>query len=266
MERHPRAMTAPARIPAPARTAVARFVLAAAFLGLGPGMPPARAAESAAARRPPAPPAPANPETGRIILQWDHLVDSNDRTFEDYSAFVSYKQSHFQLWQGEFTKGGEIGGFLRDHRKSTYSGLYRYREGLDHVVQLDTEQVLEKGFVLAGMVRGIRAIPDNPPDGRTLVQAGAGFDWYHGDYGFLSFRAIDDPRAARRWSFIASHRFQRTPAIFVQPGLIVRTDRSTGWFLQGKVHWFRWGVGKYDRFDFTDVDRTIYSAAVELTY
>lgn len=239
MERHPRGMKAAARA----------FAVAAA-VGFGLGALPTRAVA----------------ETGRIILQWDHLADSNDRTFEDYSALVSYKQSHFQLWQGEFTKGGEIGGFVRDRRKSTYAGMYRYRQGFDHVVQFDTEQVLKKGFVLAGMVRGIHAIPDNPPDDRDLIQVGTGFDWYHGDYNFLSFRAIDDPRAAGRWSFIASHRFQRTPANFVQPGVIVRTDRSTGWFLQGKIHWLRWGVGKYDRFDFTDVDRTIYSAAVELTY
>ena len=227
MERHPRAMTAPARIPAPARaagTAAARFVLAAAFLCLGPGMQPARAAEGAAAKRPTAPPAPANPETGRIILQRDHLVDSNDRTFEDDSAFVSYKQTHFQLWQGQFTKGGEIGGFLRDHRKSTYSGLYRYREGLDHVVQFDTEQVLKKGFVLAGMLRGIHVIPANTSGDRNMLQVAAGMDYYWGDYNFLSFRAVDDPRESGRWSFITSHRFQRDPASYVQPGVILRTD------------------------------------------
>jgi len=116
------------------------------------------------------------------------------------------------------------------------------------------------------MLRGIHVIPKNAPDGRDLLQIGAGVDYYWGDYNFLSMRAINDPRDSGRWSFITSHRFQRDPSFYVQPGVILRTDGSTGWFLQGKIRWFRWGAGRYDRFDFTEVDRTIYSAGVEVTY
>lgn len=214
---------------------------------------------------------------GKVILAWDHLEDSNDREFEDYWAFVSYKQFHVQVWSGEFTDGVELGGYLRDHRRSTYAGLYRFRDDFDHVLQFDTEQVLAKGWVLAAMLRGIRIIDfDEKKEEAALseerlgdeeqLQFGTGFDWYWGDYNFLSFRAISDPREGGRWSFITSHRFHHSEPIYVQPGFIIRTDRSTGWFLQGKIKAFRWLVGDFDRFDFTDVDRTIYSAGVELAF
>jgi hypothetical protein len=234
------------------------WVLASA-LALGAGVPCLGASGPADAGKPTAP-------QGRVIVQWDHLVDSNDRTFEDFWGFATYKQTHYQAWYGEFTKGAEVGGFLQDHRRSTYAGLYRYRKDFDHVVEFDTEQLLKKGFVLAGMLRGIHVIPDNAPDDQNMLQFGAGLDYYWGDYNFLSVRAVNDPRESGRWSFITSHRFQRDPAIYVQPGIILRTDGSTGWFLQGKYRWFRWGAGRYDRFDFTDVDRTIYSVGVELSY
>jgi len=249
---------------------MSRAWLVAWALTLGAGVLPIRAAgppaggkaAAAPARRDAAPPAPA----GRVILQWDHLVDTNDRTFEDFWGFATYKQTHYQAWYGEFTKGAEVGGYLKDHRRSTYAGLYRYRKDFDHVVQFDTEQVLKKGFVLAGMLRGIHVIPANAPGDRNMLQVAAGMDYYWGDYNFLSFRAVDDPRESGRWSFITSHRFQRDPASYVQPGLILRTDGSTGWFLQGKYRWLLLGAGRYDRFDFTDVSRTIYSAGVELNY
>ncbi len=231
----------------------------AVALASGAGVAPARAAAPDPAAKPAAPP-------GKVILQWDHLDDSNDNTFEDFWGFVSYRQTHVQAWYGDFTKGGEIGGYLKDHRRSTYAGLYRYRQDFDHVVQFDTEQILKKGFVAAGMLRGIQVIPDPAPGDRNMIQVGAGIDYYHGDYNFLSVRAINDPREGGRWSFVTSHRFQREPSFYVQPGIILRTDGSAGWFLQGKYKLFRWGAGKYDRFDFTDVDRTTYSAGIEWNY
>ena len=214
---------------------------------------------------------------GKVILMWEHLDDSNDQEFEDFSAFVSYKQSHFQVWSGEFTDGFQLGGYLRDRRRSTYSGLYRFRDDFDHVLQFDTEQVLGKGWVLPVMLRGISVIDhdekvlaaagtDERVGDKEQLQFGTGFDKYYGDWDFMSFRAISDPRAGGRWSFILSNRFHHSEPIYVQPGYIIRTDRSTGWFVQGKIKAFRWLIGDYDRFDYTDVDRTIVAAGVELTY
>jgi len=248
----------------PARTATFTLMLLAAFL-------PARAADPAPADTT-APPAKARPERsekgphGRAIVMWDHIIDSNDQTFEDFWGFMTYKQTHYQVWYGEFTKGAEAGGYVRDRRRSTYAGMYRYRQDFDHVVQFDTEQILTHGFVATGTLRGIHVIPDNAPDDQNMLQVGAGLDYYWGDYNFLSFRAVNDPRESGRWSFINSVRFQRHPAIWIQPGIILRTDNSTGWFLQAKYKYLLVGAGSYDRFDFTDVDRTIYSAGVEWTY
>lgn len=216
-------------------------------------------------------------QRGKAVVMWEHLEDSNGQEFEDFSAFVSYKQVHAQIWGGEYTDGFQFGGYLRDHRKSTYAGLYRYRDDFDHVVQFDTEQVLPKGFVLAGMARLIRItdfeakeqaalISGEEIGGETQIQVGAGFDRYWGDYNFLSFRAVNDSREAGRWSFIVSHRFQKDPGFYIQPGIILRTDGEQGWFLRGKIKMFVWSVGDFDRFDWADVDRTTYMAGVEIPF
>jgi hypothetical protein len=255
---------------APLGRAVSRAAAALLAVALGAGVPASaqaprpeeegRKAAPQARKRPPA------GKRGKAILTWEHLKDSDGREFEDFSAFVSYRQAYVQVWSGEFTDGAEIGGYVRDRRRSTYGGLYRFRDGFDHVLQFNTEQVLRNGFVAAGSLRAIRIIPDNVPGDRDQLQVGAGFDRYHGDYDFLSFRGVSDPREGGRWTFITSHRFHRGEEVYVQPGFIIRTDRSTGWFLQGKVRRFRWMVGDFARFDFTEVDRTVYSIGYEIPF
>jgi len=265
-----RSAAGPAR-PAPGATpepglALALGLALAVAAGIGPARAQAPAPEQRRDERREAQPEAARPPLGNVIIQWDHLDDSNDRNFEDFWAFGSYKQSHAQVWYGQYTKGVEVGGFLKDRRRSTYGGLYRYRQDFDHVVQFDTEQILKKGFVLAGMVRGIQVIPDDPTVDKHQVQFGAGFDYYWSDWNFASVRAISDPREGGRWSLIASNRFQWDPTFYVQPGVVVSTDNSTGWFLQGRYRLLRWGVGNYDRFDWTAVNRTVYSLGVEFSY
>ena len=260
MERHIQ-LTRRVRVLPWRTTLLAALACGAAIGSARAATPPTR--EDSRAK--PAPPAAAAPP-GKMIVQWDHIIDSNDNTFEDFWGYLSYRQMHVQAWYGDFTKGGEIGGFLRDHRRSTWSGFYRYRKDFDQVVEIDTEQILKKGFVLAALLRGIHVIPDNAPDAQNQLQYGSGFDYYWGDYDFMSFRAISDPRQGGRWSFIASTRLHRGETIYVQPGLVKHTDGSTGWFVQGKVKLFRWSAGKYNQFDWTEVDRTIYSAGLEWTY
>ena len=254
-------------LPLPLRKGSARATALALVLAMAASAGPVRAAGPGST---PAPPktkgAPAQDKPlGTVIIQWDHLVDSDDDTFEDFWGFLSYKQVHAQAWYGDFTKGGEVGGYLKDRRRSTYSALYRYRKDFDHVLQFDTEQILKNGFVAAGMLRNIH-IPDPATEDRHMIQVGAGMDYYWGDYNFLSVRAISDPREGGRWSFVTSHRFQKDLSFYIQPGIVLHTDGSAGWFLQGRYKYFRWGAGKYDRFDFTDVDRTVYSAGLEWTY
>src|SRR3989442_5332185 len=99
---------------------------------------------------------------------------------------------------------------------------------------MDAEQIHKMGFELPALLRGIHGIPDNAPDAQNQLQYGSGLDYYWGDYDFLSFRAISDPRQGGRWSFIASTRLHRGETIYFQPGLVKHTDGSTGSVLQGK--------------------------------
>ncbi|MFQ5876331.1 MAG: hypothetical protein ACE5JH_01375 [Acidobacteriota bacterium] len=214
---------------------------------------------------------------GRAIGMWERFEDSNDRQFDQFSGFLAYKQSHAQVWSGDYFDGFEIGGYLRDSRRSTYAALYRFRDEFDHILQFDVEQVAPRGFVVAGSLRLIDIIHHDEKQREAAVtgeavgddfqaQFGAGFDWYWGDYNFLSFRAISDPREGGRWSFVTTHRFSRTETIYVQPAVILRTDGSASWFVRGQYRHVLVVVGKFDEFDFTDVDRTIYSAAFEIRF
>jgi len=85
------------RLP-PARAAL--LAVLGTALALGAAMAPARAATPPAggeARATPARPAASAPP-GKAIVQWDHIIDSNDRTFEDFWGFQPYKQTHHQAW------------------------------------------------------------------------------------------------------------------------------------------------------------------------
>jgi len=222
---------------------------------------------------------------GKVILMWEHIEDQNDkagragdRDFEDFSAFVSYKQMHFQLWAGasESADGVEIGGYLRDRRRSTYGGLYRFREDASHAVEFDTAQVLGKGWVYTAMLRGIHLLhyddvvaaagANERVGDKNQLQFGTGFYYYWGDYNFLTARAVTDPRASGRWTFTTSTRLHGSENIYADLGWIIRTDRATGWFLGGKLNYFRWHIGHSNRFDWTDFDRTVLSAGVEIPF
>ena len=262
---------------------------AAALLGLALLVPPAAAPALAAENPPSARPSdsrgttaaavPSGPRTGEGGKEalppgkrgrwggwWDHYEDSDDQTFDDFSVFGVYKQVYGQVWSGDYTDGFEIGGFLRDSRRSTYGGFYRFRDDFDHVVQLETAQVLGHGLVGVASVRFIRVIPDDPDIDRNQVQYGAGFDWYHGDYDFLTFRAISDPRESGRYTFVLSHRFYLREWLYLEPAIAPRTDGSTNWFLRGKVKYFVWLVGDFNQFDFTDIDRRQVSLGIEIPF
>jgi len=258
----------------------------AGILALAPGAVPAHAAEPAAADRPAdrrstasgaAPAAGSQDEVsedfawpagkrGRWGGWYDHYEDSNDQKYDDFSVFGVYKQMYAQVWVGDYTDGFEIGGYLRDHRRSTYGGFYRYRQDYDNVLQLETAQVLPKGFVAVGSVRFIRVIPDDAEGDKNQVQYGAGFDWYHGDYDFLTFRAISDPRVGGRWTFLLSHRFYLREWCYFEPAIMPRTDGATNWFLRGKVKYFVWLIGDFNQFDFSDIERQQVSIGIEIPF
>jgi hypothetical protein len=209
---------------------------------------------------------PADAEAPRaraeLIAQVEYIEDSTGRSFWDPSVFVSYRQAHAQLWAGEFTKGVEVGGYVPDRRRSTYAAFYRYRDDFDHVIDVSTEQLVGSGFVAYAGLRYIRVL-DEAAEDRDLLQPTLGFDKYYGDYHFFSARVIRDPREDHELTFVLANRFARAAGRWLTLGVVPRTDGSTGWFVQGRWKIWRAGVGRFDRFDFTDIDRTVFNVGVQ---
>ncbi|NIM04903.1 MAG: hypothetical protein GTO55_03025 [Armatimonadetes bacterium] len=206
-------------------------------------------------------PAYAQDPPPRLILQHEYIRESGGRDFHDPSIFYFKNRFHAQVWLGEFTKGVEVGGYDKDKRGSAYSAFYRFRDGFDHILQVETEQITgTTGYVLALGARYIRVIPD--VGARNMVQFHVGADKYYGDYNFASLRAISDPRRSGRWTFVLSNRFA-TEDSYVTLGVVPRTDGEVGYFMQAKQENLRFGVGHYSRFDFTQRNRTIYNLGWE---
>jgi hypothetical protein len=201
----------------------------------------------------------------RLIAQVEYLEDSTGRTYWDPSVFFSRGQAHVQAWFGEFTTGVEIGGFLRDSRRSTYAAFYRYRDDFDQVVDVSTEQLLGDGFVGYVGLRYIR-VEDEAAADRDLLQPAIGLDKYYGDYHFFSARVYRDPREEHELTVVLANRVSNAPRRWLTLGLVPRTDGSTGWFVQGRWDIWRAGVGRYDRYDFTDFDRTVVNVGVEIDF
>jgi hypothetical protein len=214
---------------------------------------------------PPAPEKARERERAPVLLlpMVDYIEDSDGDTFWDPSVFAAWKNLAAQVWYGEFTKGLQFGGFLRDKRRSTYGGWYRFRHDFDHTVELNTEQVVGRGFVVAGALRFIRVIPEDVVEDRSLLEPRVGFDKYYRSYSFFSFRAIRDPRFDGEYVFVISNRFALKDK-WLTAGIVPRTDGELGWFVMGKWRWVRVGYGNYNRFDFTGIDRKIFTVGVEL--
>jgi len=203
--------------------------------------------------------AQASPE--RLILQHEFIRESGDREYNDPSIFYSRGPFHTQVWFGEFTKGVEFGGYVKDRRGSSYSAFYRFRDDFDHVLQVETEQITgTKGVVLVAAVRYIRVIPED--GARNMFQFQLGADKYYGDYNFASLRAISDPRFSDKWTFVLSNRWASEDS-YLTAGIVPRTDGEVGYFLQAKCKHLLLGVGRYARFDFTERNRTTYNLGWE---
>ncbi len=200
----------------------------------------------------------------KVIAQYEYIAESDGDTFDDPSLFLAYTPAHAQIWSGEFTLGAEIGGFLRDSRRSTYAAFYRFREDFDQVIEVSTEQLAGRGVVLFAGVRFIHA-EDEAAEDRDMWEPRVGFDKYYGNYNFVSFRAVRDPRKSGRYSFVLANRFGARDW-YVTLGFVPRTDGDQGYFVQGKWRWLRAGFGRYNQFDFTDIDRTVFNVGLEWQY
>ena len=199
-----------------------------------------------------------------LVIQNEYIEDSNGNTYHDPSVFVAHGQSHLQVWLGQFTKGFELGHYFRDTRRSTYDVLYRFRDGFDHAIDLSTGQVLSRGFTGVATLRFIRVIPSDAED-RNLIQPSLGFDKYYGDYHFAGFRAVQDPTQRDRFTFVLLNRFAGHDR-HVSFGIAPRTDGEVGYMVDTRLKWFRAGFGRFNRFDYTALDRTTFTVGVEARF
>ncbi|MBI5746902.1 MAG: hypothetical protein HZA13_07855 [Nitrospirae bacterium] len=200
-----------------------------------------------------------------VTLVYDYIRDSNHKTFLDKSIRIDYGQAYAIGFLGNWQKGGEVGGYFLDYRKSSYGSYVRIRE-LDESYQLSTEQVLTKGYVAKLQVRYIHIDePEKPTDKKNLFVYGVGFDKYYGDYNYLSAMYYNDPRESGRFSLIISNTFA-TKNSYLRLGITPRSDRTVGYFAITKYHWVFFGYSFTRDFDFATFDRRAVTFGLQIPF
>lgn len=197
-----------------------------------------------------------------LRLEYNYIEDTNDRTFHDKSLRVDYKQAYVVGFLGNWQQGGEAGGYLKDSRRSAYSGYVRVRED-DQSYQLRTEQILKAGFV--GIVEGRFIHVDEvekPEDKDDLFVFGTGFDWYYGAYNFFSVMTFNDPREGGRYSAVISNTLGDKNK-HLRLGIVPRNDGTQGFFGLVRYHWLYAGYSFTREFDYTRYNRRVITLAVK---
>lgn len=200
-----------------------------------------------------------------VTLTGDVIEDSNDRTFLDKSIRIDYRQLHATGYLGNWQKGGEIGGYLLDRRRSAYDLFVRLREN-DRTVSIGTDQVLARGFVGKLQLRHVRIDEAEKPGDRTdLWVYGLGFDKYYGDYHYFTAVYYNDPREAGRFSVVMSNTFA-TPNGSLRLGVVPRSDGTRGYFASVKYRWLFLSYAYTREFDFATFDRRVFSLGVQMPF
>jgi len=205
-----------------------------------------------------APAAAAPGVLGAQLRYWDF---SNGNDLRDPIVYLDHGPWHLQLEYWDFERGDdqfrpEVGYTLRDARRSTYTLQWRHERDAERFWFM-TEQVVGSNLVLRGAV--------SPIVGRdeTLTVWEAGADLYFGSYSFVGATAVRDPRGDDRWVFPMRVRFADESNHWVQATVAPASERTIGWAFDAKWGWLRAGVERNNRFDFTDLDNTIFTLGVE---
>ena len=195
---------------------------------------------------------------------FDHLNDGN-RSLNDKSLRIDIDPLYGTVYLGDWQRGVEAGGYLRDHRRSTYSGSFRLREQ-DHSILLGTDQVLGLGFVGKLETRFIHVKEPDPPGSKSdLLVYGIGFDKYYGDYHYFTAVYYNDPRKSGRFSVVISHTFA-TLNNSLRIGVVPRSDGKWGYFGIAKYHWLYLGYSFTRDFDFSTFDRQAVSLGAQIPF
>ena len=191
---------------------------------------------------------------------------SNHDDLRDVLAYWMQGYFHVQLEYWDFldrdTKDRfrpEVGIHLRDRRRSVYTVQWRGEQHQDRF-WLGTDQVLS-----AHVVGRVEISPIVTSDSTLWVYSG-GADYYWGSYNFASATLIHDPRGQGKdlWVVPLRVRLANEQDDWVQATFAPASGRTLGWALDLKKRWLRLGVERNDRFDFTDLDNTIYTIGFEM--
>ena len=204
-------------------------------------------------------PAAAAPVAGAQFRYWSF---TNDNTMRDEILYYAPGPFHVQLEYWDFARGDdqfrpEVGVHLRDARRSVYTVQWRH-EASDERFWLGTEQILAHGWVAHA-----EGSPLVFKDHTDVVWDG-GADYYWGSYHYASATLVRDPREGGLWVLPARVRLATESNDWVQLTIAPASKRTLGWAADVKWRIVKAGVERNSRFDFTDLDNTIYTIGLEL--
>lgn len=194
--------------------------------------------------------------------QFRYWSFTNDNDMRDYIAYGVSGPIHVQLEYWDFDEGEdqfrpEVGLHLRDSRRSVYNFEWRHEKRQERFT-IGTDQVLSDHVVGRVSVSPIFAY-----DGPTLTVLSAGADYYWGSYNFVSATIIRDPRSGGLWVYPMRLRLANESNDWFQVTVSPASERTIGWAVDFKKSWFRAGIERNSRYDFTNEDNLIFTAGIE---
>ena len=201
---------------------------------------------------------------GRLGAQYRYWDVSNDNDLRDVLVYWLAQQFHVQLEHWNFVDPDtydqlrpEVGIHLRDRRKSVYTIQWRHERRQERF-WLGTGQILSQHVVGRVEVSPIVATDT------TLWVASVGADLYWKSWSFASLDLIRDPRLEGLWVVPMRVRLANEANDWVQLTFAPASRQTVGWAVDVKKRWVRLGVERNDRFDFTQLDNTIFTVGLEV--
>jgi len=209
-------------------------------------------------------PAAATPPkyVGGQFRYWS-FSDGND--LRDVLAYWVPGPFHVQLEYWDFQDPNtddqfrpEVGIHLRDRRRSVYTLQWRHEHHQERY-WLGTDQVL------TGHLVGRAEVSPIVGNDSTLWVWSAGGDYYWASWNFLSATVIRDPRLDGLWVVPVRVRLANEANDWLQFTVAPASRRTVGWAIDAKKRWVRLGIERNNRYDFTDVNNTIFTAGFEVS-
>jgi hypothetical protein len=195
--------------------------------------------------------------------QFRYWAFSDDNDLRDVLAYWVPGPAHVQLEYWDFVDPGtsdqfrpELGIHLRDRRRSVYTLQWRHERRQERF-WLGTDQVL------ADHVVGRAELSPIVADNSTLWVESLGADYYWGSWNFASATLIHDPRFDGLWVVPVRVRLANEANDWLQLTVAPASRRTVGWAIDVKKRWVRAGVERNNRYDFTQLNNTIFTIGFE---